>query len=110
MNIYKQFHGDIPTDRIGQELRRINKTEKGIYKILTGFGSTTGICKSKESAIKALRKMKKEKMIKGFIPADKLTQLLQGRDEFFDLKVEYDKILKRDKDYGNDGVIYIIIE
>lgn len=110
MKIYKQFHGDITVSEIGRELRRIIKNEKTAFKILTGYGASTGNSKSKNAALKSLNKMKKEGLVNGFVPGEVKNQLLDSNSPFYETKINYESILKRDSDFGNDGVIFIFIK
>ena len=43
MNLYTEFHGSIPQKDIGKRLREIVKKETKYFKIMTGYGSTTGL-------------------------------------------------------------------
>lgn len=110
MKLY-DFHGTIPEKEIGKELRMIARGSKEDFKILTGYGSTTEICKSKAMAIKSLRKMRQEGIIKAFLPAETFTNLLWDNDEFYDVKMVYQKRIIGDKDarIGNDGVIFVFV-
>ena len=58
MKLYEQFHGETAISNIGKELRDILKDEQRDFKILTGYGSTSCICLSKQAAIKSLTKLK----------------------------------------------------
>ena len=80
MKTYKEFHGEIPISDIGKYLREIVKKEKTSFKILTGYGSTSNISKSKNAAIKSLIKMKNEGLIKAFLPGEVSTKLLTEKD------------------------------
>ena len=109
MKIYREFHGETPINDIGKRLREIAKSEKKSFKILTGYGSTSMISKSKCASIKSLSKMKREGLIKGFLPGDVKTKLLTEKDYFYDDKLKYGNALKNDSDYGNDGIIFVIL-
>lgn len=104
---YEQFHGDIQITEIGRELRKLVKVEKSSFKILTGYGSSTGSSKSKYAALKSLSKMKSEGLIKGYIPGEVKYQLLNSTSLYYEEKMTYGELLKNDSDYGNDGVIFI---
>lgn len=109
MKIYREFHGEIPITYIGKRLREIVKTEKRSFKILTGYGSTSNISKSKHAAIKSLTNMKKEGLIKGFLPGEVKTKLLSSKDYFYEDKVKFQNAIRNDPDYGNDGIIFIFV-
>ena len=109
MKTYREFHGEIPITDIGKRLREIVGFEKQSFKILTGYGSTSNYSKSKEAAIKSLKKIKKEELIKGFLPGEIKTKLLTSNDYFYEDKQKYQDIIKNDPDYGNDGIIFIIV-
>jgi hypothetical protein len=109
MNVYRQFHGDIPINEIGRELRRLVMLEKENFKILTGYGSSKGTSHSKSAALKALEKMKHEGMINGYLPGEVKQQLLTDKSPFYESKMQYDTLVKSDTDYGNDGIIYIFV-
>lgn len=110
MKTYDEFHGDIDIKNIGKRLKEIVKFEKDNFKILTGYGSTCGKSKSKESAIKTLSKMKKEGLIKGFLPGDINGMLINNTSMFYDTKIKYSELIKNDKDYKNDGVIFVFLK
>ena len=109
MNIYKEFHGEIEISSIGKRLREIVKQEKKSFKILTGYGSTSKKSKSKEAALKSLSKMKKENLIKGFLPGEVKYKLLSKNDNFYEDKMNYADTIKNDPDYGNDGIIFVFV-
>lgn len=109
MKTYTEFHGEIPITDIGKRLREIVKQEKTSFKILTGYGSTSNTSKSKQAAIKSLRKMKSEGLIKGFLPGEVKTKLLKQSDYFYEDKLKFVSELKNDPDYGNDGIIFIFL-
>ena len=109
MKTYEEFHGNILISDIGKRLREIIKTEKTSFKILTGYGSTSSSCKSKDAAIKSLKKMQKEGLIKAFLPGEINRMLLTENDYFYDAKIRYLKDIKNDKDLGNDGIIFIFL-
>ena len=102
MTTYIEFHGEIPISDIGKRLREIVRTTHTSFKILTGYGSTGATSKSKQAAITSLSKMKKEGIIKAFLPGEVLTKLLTD-------KVKYQKVIKGDKDIGNDGIIFVFV-
>lgn len=109
MKTYTEFHGKIPIKDIGKRLRDIVRTTKTSFKILTGYGSTGTASKSKFVAITSLNKMKKEGLIKGFLPGEVLTKLLTSNDPYYEDKQRYQSIIKNDPDYGNDGIIFIFV-
>lgn len=109
MKIYTEFHGQIDSKDIGKKLRELVKKEKQTFKILTGYGSTSNISKSKSAAIQSLKKMKKGGLIKGFIPGEIKFQVLSENSPFYEDKIKYQNILKNDIDYGNEGIIYVIL-
>lgn len=109
LTTYTEFHGEISISDIGKRLREIVKTTKTSFKILTGYGSTSSISKSKQAAIKSLTKMKSEGLIKGFLPGEVKTKLLKQDDYFYDDKLKYGSSIKTDADYGNDGIIFVFV-
>lgn len=110
MRTYKQFHGDILISEIGKELREIVKSEKSAFKILTGYGSSSGVSNSKHAALKSLKSMKKQGLIKGYCPGEVKNQLLTQTSPFLETKSLYESVLKSDPDFGNDGIIFIFIK
>lgn len=110
MNTYEQFHGDLLISDIGKELRKIAKLEKTYFKVLTGYGSNSGHSKSKNAVLKSLNKMKKEGLIKGYIPGELKNQILSNDSPYYDTKVNYEGILRNDPDFGNDGIVFIFIK
>ncbi len=68
MRLY-DFHGSVPLNEVGKELRSIVRRNRADFKVLTGYGSHNGICRSKESAMKSLRKMRILDLIKVVLPA-----------------------------------------
>ena len=110
MRTYKQFHGDVFISEIGKELRKIVKIEKKAFKILTGYGSGGGKSKSKQAALKSLRNMKKQELIKGYCPGEVKHQLLDQKSPFLETKNLYESVLKSDPDFGNDGIIFVFIK
>ena len=107
MTTYTQFHGEVPIDMIGKELRKIAAKHKS-FKVLTGYGATYGQCKSKAAVLRSLGKMKREGLIKDFIPGEKTTELITDPSDYFrSVKIQYRKILNSDIDRGNDGIIYV---
>ncbi|BCR36689.1 hypothetical protein [Mariniplasma anaerobium] len=110
MKTYRQFHGEIFISEIGKELRDIVKSEKSAFKILTGYGSTGGTSSSKHAALKSLRNMKKQGLIKGYCPGEVKNQLLSDTSPFYETKSKYESILKNDSDFGNDGIIFVFIK
>ena len=111
MKIY-DFHGSIPPNEVGKELRAIVRSGKSDFKVLTGYGSRNGICKSKDCALKSLRKMRKEGLIKGFLPAEFFTEIVRTSDEFYDVKMNYRNRITKDRDarYGNEGAIFVFVQ
>ena len=109
MKTYNEFHGNVEINNIGKRLREIVRMEKKHFKILTGYGSTGVDSKSKASAIKSLSKMKKEGLIKGFLPGEVRYKTLLEKDMFYYDKIEYLSIIKNDPDYGNEGIIFIFV-
>lgn len=110
MKTYRQFHGEILISEIGKELRDIVKNEKSAFKILTGYGSTGGSSSSKQSALKSLRNMKKQGLIKGYCPGEVKNQLLNQTSPFLETKSMYESVLKSDPDFGNDGIIFVFVK
>lgn len=109
MKIYREFHGETPINDIGKRLREIAKSEKKSFKILTGYGSTSMISKSKCASIKSLSKMKSEGLIKGFFPGEIKNKLLKQNDLFYEDKLKFGSELKNDPDYGNDGIVFVFL-
>ena len=110
MKTYREFHGELKASNIGKRLREIVKQEKSSFKLLTGYGSTTGISKSKAAAIKSLMKMKKEGLIEDYFPGEIKTKLLDATSQFRNAKLKYESLVKSDPDYGNDGVIFVFLK
>ncbi|CDC71359.1 unknown [Staphylococcus sp. CAG:324] len=109
MNLYTEFHGSIPQKDIGKRLREIVKKETKYFKIMTGYGSTTGSCSSKQAAIKSLFKMKNEGLIRDFLPGEVRYEPLTSASPYYKAKMEYGNQIKNDSDYGNEGIVFIFI-
>lgn len=109
MKTYQQFHGQIPISEIGKELRQILNQEKHAFKILTGYGSTGGRSQSKQAALKSLRNMRKSGLIKGYLPGEVKNQLLLDNSPYYETKLNYEKTLKSDPDFGNEGIIFVFV-
>lgn len=109
MKIYNDFYGETPIKQIGKKLREIVKKEKKSFKVLTGYGSTSGISQSKNAVIKSLSKMKREGIINGFFPGEVKHMLLTTTSPYYESKLKYEKEVKNDSDYGNDGVVFIFV-
>ena len=109
MKTYSQFHGEFLISEIGKELRKIVKIEKVSFKILTGYGSTSGSSRSKIAVLKSLGKMKKEGLIKAYLPGEIKDQILLDNSPYYNDKLKYESILRSDKDFGNDGIIFVFI-
>lgn len=107
MKTYKEFHGEMPITEIGKMLRLIVKNGEN-FKILTGYGSLSGSCKSKNQALKCLAKMKKEGLIKGYLPGG--LNILSSNSPYLDDKLKYYNLIKNDVDYNNDGIIFIFVK
>ena len=104
------IYGNILISEVGKELRRIIKFEKTAFKVLTGYGSKTGVSQSKNAALKSLRKMKKENLIDGYIVGDSLKKLLTDpNSDEYEAKMKYERRLRNDKDYGNPGIIFVFV-
>ena len=110
MKLYKEFHGDLKKEDIGKVLRNIVKNEKENFKILTGYGSTNSVSLSKIYALKSLKKMQKEGIIKGYLPGDVKYSPLTEKSNYYENKMLFSKLIKDDCDYGNDGIIFIFIK
>lgn len=110
MKTYKEFHGDIQISEIGKELRRIVSVEKKAFKIMTGYGSTSGASQSKVSALKSLKNMKKEGLIKGYLPGEVKNILLNENSPYYETKLTYESQIKSDVDFGNEGVIFVFVK
>lgn len=109
IKVYKEFHGDILPSEIGRKLRDIVKQNKN-FKIMTGYGSTTGVSESKKRALTSLRKMKKEGLITDYFPGDIKDQILSPNSSFYETKLKYESQVRKDRDYGNPGIIFIYIK
>ena len=109
MKTYSQFHGEILISEIGKELRKIVKNEKVSFKVLTGYGSASGSSKSKIAVLKSLSRMKKEGLIKAYLPGEIKNQILLDNSPFYNDKVNYESLLRNDKDFGNDGIIFVFL-
>lgn len=104
------FHGSIELTNIGKEIRRICESELVSFKILTGYGSTNGVSKSKVVAMKSLAKLKREGIVKDYFSGDVLSKLQTNANSYeYQIKNKYAQRLKNDKDFGNDGVIFIYV-
>jgi hypothetical protein len=102
------LHGSVQLTEIGKEIRRICREERTAFKLLTGYGSTSGISKSKSTAMKSLNKIKKEGLIKDYFSGDVLSKLQTNVDSYeYHIKNNYFQKLKNDKDFGNDGIIFV---
>lgn len=110
MKTYTQFHGQTPISEIGRELRSILTSEKSAFKILTGYGSTTGSSQSKHAALKSLKNMRKSGLISGYLPGEVKNQLLLETSPYYETKLKYEQVLKSDSDFGNDGIIFVFIK
>ena len=109
MKTYKQFHGQTPPSEIGRELRKILTIEKKAFKILTGYGSSSGTSVSKHAALKSLKNMRKAGLIVGYLPGEVKNQLLLETSPYYEAKLTYEHILKKDADFGNDGIIFVFV-
>jgi hypothetical protein len=102
------FHGSIEINNIGKEIRKICKVEKVSFKLLTGYGSSSGVSKSKNAAMKSLSKLRREGIIKDYFSGDVLSKLQTQVDSYeYQVKNRYLQQLKNDKDFGNDGIIFV---
>lgn len=110
MKVYREFHGDIRKEDIGKVLRDIVKKEKENFKILTGYGSTSTVSVSKIYALKSLKKMKKEGLIKGYLPGEVKYSSLTEKSDLYENKMRFSKFIKNDCDFGNEGIVYIFIK
>lgn len=105
------FHGTIELSEIGREIRNICAKEKNAFKLLTGYGSSTGTSKSKTAALKSLSKMRKEGIIKDYFGGEVLTKLQTVSNTYeYEVKSRYAQTLKTDRDFGNDGIIFVYIK
>ena len=105
------FHGSIEIAEIGKEIRRICKLESSSFKLLTGYGSVSGVSKSKNAAMKSLAKIKKEGLVKDYFSGDALSKLQTNENSYeYHIKNTYGQRLKNDKDFGNDGIIFVFIK
>ncbi len=111
MNIYNQFHGKVPISKIGRELRRIVNFERRNFKIITGYGSKTGKSKSREAALKSLAKMQREGLIKGVLPGGSIKySLVDKTAPYYEVFLECISEIKKNKDFGNYGVVFVIVK
>ncbi|MCF0150395.1 MAG: hypothetical protein HUJ80_03185 [Firmicutes bacterium] len=106
------LHGTVEQDQIGKKLREYASSGESEFKILTGYGSTSGKCQSKATALRVLGKMKREGLIKAYLPAEKCKAVLWTTDSFYETKQQYQKRLASDRDaqIGNDGVIFVFVK
>lgn len=105
------FHGSIQLSDIGKEIRKICQLESVSFKLLTGYGSSSGVSKSKIAAMKSLIKLKREGIIKDYFSGDTLINLQTNPDSYeYQVKTKYAQKLKNDKDFGNDGVIFVYVQ
>lgn len=109
MKTYQEFHGNLPINEIGKELRKIINNEKS-FKILTGYGSTTSVSQSKIACLRSLSKIKKEGLIVGYLPGEVKHFLLSENSPYYDIKLKYESMLKSDTDFGNDGIIFVFVK
>ena len=109
MRQYSEFHGEMPAKMIGKRLREIAAKEQ-VFKIVTGYGSSSGIQKSKQAALKALSNMVKEGVIAAYLPAEKVFEVsVNENDIYYKARTTYENILREDNDKGNEGVIYVFV-
>ncbi len=109
MKTYTEFHGQIPPQDIGRRLRDIVKKEKTSFKIMTGYGASSGQSNSKKAALSSLRNMKKQGLISAYLPGEVKHHLLKESSSYYPTKMLYETQIRDDKDYGNDGIIYVFI-
>jgi hypothetical protein len=110
MNTYDAFHGQILISNIGKTLREISKKEKTHFKVMTGYGSSTGQSQSKIAVLKSLRLMKKEGLIQGFLPGEVKHHILFENSPYYiylEDKLRYETLISKDVDYGNPGIVFI---
>ena len=110
MKIYREFHGQVPQNLIGKRLREIVKVEKATFKIMTGYGASSGQALSKSAAINSLTKMVKEGLIAGFLPGEARDKVFPSTSIMVKMKQQFEQEIKNDPDYGNDGIIFILIK
>lgn len=110
MKIYREFHGQIPLNLIGKRLREIVRLEKVTFKIMTGYGASSGQSLSKSAAINSLTKMVKEGLIGGFLPGEARDKVFASSSIMVKMKQQFEQEIKHDPDYGNDGIIFIFIK
>lgn len=55
--------------------------------------------------------MRKEGLIKAFIPVEKITELVSVSDVFYETKITYKQRVAGDPDAakGNDGIIFVFV-
>ena len=110
MKKYKEFHGDVPVDMIGKRLREIARQE-AVFKIVTGYGSTTGIQKSKQAALKVLANMVRQNLIVAYLPGEKVYDFsVNTNNIYYKARTVYENVLRSDKDKGNEGIIYVFVK
>jgi hypothetical protein len=102
------FHGSIDLSNIGKEIRQLLKIESKSFKLLTGYGSSSGVSKSKLKALTSLSKLRQEGLIKDYFSGDVLSRLQTNPESYeYQVKMLYAERLKQDKDFGNDGIIFV---
>lgn len=107
MKKYEEFHGNIEIRHIGEKLREIVLVQKEDFKIITGYGASSGTSKSKAAALRTLAKLKQEGMIAGYLPGDIFKMLITEKSPYYEDKQKYRDRVKHDSDFGNEGIIYI---
>ncbi|CCV64067.1 hypothetical protein BN85404900 [Alteracholeplasma palmae J233] len=109
MKTYLEFHGETRVINIEEELLKIFKKETKHFKILTGYGKSTGVSKSRQKVLTVLKKSMENGKIKGYFPADVKFKLLDQKSIYFESKLIYEQYIKKDSDYGNPGIIYVFL-
>ena len=54
--------------------------------------------------------MKSEGLIKAYLPGEIKYKLIDSKSEYYFDKLKYIKIIKDDKDFGNEGIIYVFLD
>lgn len=105
------LHGTVDISEIGKEIRKICKLEKTSFKLLTGYGSTSGLSKSKNAAFKSLAKLRKENIVKDYFSGNVLSTLQTNHESYeYYVKNVYAQKFKNDQDFGNDGIIFVFLK
>lgn len=106
--VYDQFHGNVPIHLIDSLLRDYARKHTNPFKILTGYGASTGSCRSRNAALRSLQQMQEAGLIDGYIPGGSVAELYPFEGiPYYEVQKKYWEILKTDPDRDNHGVIFI---